>query len=84
MRKGSKGCDVPVEAVTSLPDFVTSISVAKDHMELKYAFQKNEIHGRPATWLGFLSEYNLKVSYLQGKANAVEVFYQGRYKMMYR
>ncbi|CDF36681.1 unnamed protein product [Chondrus crispus] len=40
-----------------------------DHQALRYAFQKKDIHGRLATWMEFLAEYEFKVQYRPGNKN---------------
>lgn len=43
--------------------------VITDHMALRSAFQKRDIHGRLALWLGFLAKYDFEIVYRAGKEN---------------
>lgn len=48
--------------------------VFTEHMALKYAFQKNHIHGSTSRLLDFFSKYDFKVIYRPGKTNQAADF----------
>lgn len=44
----------------------------KDHIEMKYLFDKPRLNVKQATLLAFLSEYDFEIRNIKGKENIVE------------